>query len=105
MIGNAPKAEYELNVESIEDNVITFSLSRSGMFSTDSIKATIDPNKRICAGFDTFGDESDHGIKGNIYLHEALHGYDSPVEDISITMEIQETDYPNSEPIILTFCQ
>lgn len=105
MIGNAPKAEYELNVESIEDNVITFSLSRSGIFSTDSIKATIDPNKRICAGFDTFGDENNHGIKGNIYLHEAWHGYDSPVEDISITMEIQETEYPNSIPITLTFCQ
>lgn len=105
MIGNAPKAEYELNVESIEDNVVTFSLSRYRMFSTDTIKATIDPNKRICAEFDTFGDENNPGIKGNIYLHEALHGYDSPVEDISITIEIQKTEYPYSEPITLTFCQ
>lgn len=105
MIGNAPKAEYELNVESIEDNVVTFSLSRYRMFSTDTIKATIDPNKRICAEFDTFGDENNPGIKGNIYLHEALHGYDSEVEDISITIEIQKTEYPYSEPITLTFCQ
>lgn len=105
MIGNAPKAEYELHVESIEDNVVTFSLSRYRMFSTDSIKATIDPNKRICAVFDTFGDENNPGIKGNIYLHEALHGYDSEVEDISITIDIQKTEYPNSKPITLTFCK
>lgn len=105
MIGNAPKAEYELNIESIEDNIVTFSLSRYRMFSTDSIKATIDPNKRICAEFDTFGDENNPGIKGKIYLHEALHGYDSEVEDISITLDIQKTEYPYSEPITLTFCQ
>ena len=105
MIGNTPKAEYELKVESIEDNVVTFSLSKYRMFSTDSIKATIDPNKRICAEFDTFGDENNPGIKGNIYLLNSLHGYDSEVEDISITIEIQKTEYPYSKPITLTFCK
>ncbi len=83
---------YELNIESINDGVVTFNLSRYGMYSTDSITAdthnTGDPTARL-AMFNTFGDENEPGIRGYIYFRDSD----------SVYVAVHESTYPNSEPI------
>lgn len=83
---------YELNIESIDDGIVTFNLSRYRMYSTGSITAdthgTGDPTARI-AEFDTFGDENEPGIRGYIYFRDAD----------SVYVAVHESTYPYSEPI------
>ena len=95
-----PDSEYELNIESIKDGVITFSLSRFRMFSTDFITAAIDNDYRIQAEFDTFVDETEPGIKGYITL---LEENNTDFAGSALIMQITETEYPYSEPVFLTF--
>ncbi|MBO5318614.1 MAG: hypothetical protein J6B01_02255 [Ruminococcus sp.] len=83
---------YELNIESINDGIVTFNLSKYRMYSTGSITAdthgTGDPTARI-AEFDTFGDENEPGIRGYIYFRDAD----------SVYVVVHESTYPYSEPI------
>lgn len=90
---NEPDAPgYELNIESINDGIVTFNLSRYRMYSTGSITAdthgTGDPTARI-ATFDTFGDENEPGIRGYIYFRDSD----------SVYVAVHESAYPYSEPI------
>ena len=83
---------YELNIESINDGIVTFNLSKYRMYSTGSITAdthgTGDPTARI-AEFDTFGDENEPGIRGYIYFRDSD----------SVYVAVHESAYPYSEPI------
>lgn len=86
---------YELDIESINDGIFTFNLSRYRMYSTGSITAdthnTGDSTGRLAA-FDTFGDENEPGIRGYIYFRD----FDS------VYVAVHESTYPYSEPIEVT---